>query len=387
MIQIVDKKDCCGCGACVQRCPKLCLTMHEDGEGFLYPEVTQPEHCIHCGLCQSVCPVINPSQPCRPMEVHAAKNSDEQVRMSSSSGGVFSMLAEQTIRQGGVVFGARFDERWEAVHDYAETLEGLEAFRGSKYVQSRIGRAYYKVEGFLRQGRRVLFSGTPCQTAGLKNFLRKEYEGLLCVDIVCHGVPSPKVWREYLSQLKPASEIRGVNFRDKSGGWKRYSLHITGAEGFSLLQPYTENTFMQGFSHDLYLRPSCYACPAKGGRSQSDITLGDFWGVHNVHPSLNDNKGVSAVLVRTQKGRDAFMQLGAESVPSRYEDVLKENPSLEHSAPLTEYRSAFFAQFPLNGFDVIRKINAKLRPNILKRSYRTARTALRTVMIKLHLLQ
>ena len=177
MIDIIDKKDCVGCNACVQRCPKQCITMHEDEQGFLYPKVDL-SLCIHCDLCEKVCPIINQAQPREPLETFAAKNPDDKVRMTSSSGGIFFALAKNIIEEGGVVFGAKFNENWEVVHDYAETLEGVKAFQGSKYVQSRIGDTFRQAEEFLKAGRKVMFTGTPCQIAALGLFLRKDF-GLL----------------------------------------------------------------------------------------------------------------------------------------------------------------------------------------------------------------
>lgn len=209
MIRIYNKHDCCGCNSCVQRCPKSSITMREDEEGFLYPDVDEST-CIDCGLCETVCPVIHQSTVRKPIAVCAAKNKDEKIRLSSSSGGAFTALAESVIDEDGVVFGAKFDEDWSVVHDYMETREGLAAFRGSKYVQSRIGDSFKKAEQFLKAGRKVLFSGTPCQIAGLKRFLRKEYDNLLTVDFICHGVPSPGVWREYLKE-ETARQCGGKN--------------------------------------------------------------------------------------------------------------------------------------------------------------------------------
>lgn len=245
MINIEDKKECCGCSACVQRCPKQCIVMKEDEEGFLYP-VVDKEVCIDCGLCEQVCPVLRQREEREPLEVYAAFNKNEEVRMQSSSGGIFTALAEPIIKEGGVVFGARFNEDWEVVHDYVETVEGLSAFRGSKYVQSRIGCTFSQAEQFLKQGRKVLFSGTPCQIAGLKLFLRKEYENLLSVDFICHGVPSPGVWRQYLNEfivyqgnkkkisffpskpiiLNSIRDISRIEFRNKRLGWKKYSFAL-----------------------------------------------------------------------------------------------------------------------------------------------------------------
>lgn len=200
MINIKDKSNCCGCNACVQKCPKQCISMREDDEGFLYPYVDKIL-CIDCGLCEKTCPVINSKEERKPLNVFAAKKPNDEVRMQSSSGGIFTLLAENVIDEGGVVFGAGFNERWEVVHSFAEKKEDLAKFRGSKYVQSKVGNSYKQAEAFLKQGRKVLYSGTPCQIAGLKQYLRKDYANLLAVDFICHGVPSPGVFRTYLRAI------------------------------------------------------------------------------------------------------------------------------------------------------------------------------------------
>ncbi|MDD4609694.1 MAG: Coenzyme F420 hydrogenase/dehydrogenase, beta subunit C-terminal domain, partial [Bacteroidaceae bacterium] len=228
MIQILDKKACCGCNACVQICPQQCIEMTADEQGFLYPKVQQ-EACIHCGLCEAVCPIIHPKPSRTPLGVYASKCKKERIRLQSSSGGIFTLLAEKTIQDGGVVFGVRFNQQWEAVHDYTETIEGLAAFRGSKYVQSRVGNSFQQARSFLTEGRQVLFSGTPCQIAGLKNFLRKAYSNLCTVDIVCRGLLSPMIWKMYLTKITATEEkkmaaITHITFRDKSMGWRNYHL-------------------------------------------------------------------------------------------------------------------------------------------------------------------
>lgn len=197
MITIIDKSKCCGCTACVQRCPKQCITLKEDDEGFLYPHV-EINKCIGCNLCEKVCPLINISEKKAPIKVLAVKNRNEEERLNSSSGGIFIALAKYVIDHGGVVFGAVFDEKWEVRHTYTENVEGIIAMMGSKYLQSRIENTFSEAEFFLKQGRKVMFTGTPCQIAGLRKFLKKEYTDLLLVDVLCHGVPSPKVWRKYL---------------------------------------------------------------------------------------------------------------------------------------------------------------------------------------------
>lgn len=366
MIDIKEKKDCCGCEACVQRCPKSCITMHEDDEGFFYPRIDK-NICIDCGLCEKVCPVINQAEERKPLAVYAAKHKDEQIRMLSSSGGAFTAIAESVIDEGGVVFGAKFNQCWEVVHSYTETKGGLGVFRGSKYVQSRIGESYRNAEDFLKAGRKVLFSGTPCQIAGLKHFLRKEYDNLLTVDFICHGVPSPGIWQEYLKEeiVRQCGEkktvlyrriheknalIEGISFRDKRLGWKKYSFALAfsttngcGAKNTVLLsEPLDKNIFLRGFLADLYLRPSCHACPSKSLKSGSDITIGDFWGIQHVMPEIDDDKGVSVVMVNSYVGDNFLKKLNLDLWLSDYVIVLGFNHSLEKSALMSKKRNSFF---------------------------------------------
>ena len=394
MIYIDNKKACCGCWACVQRCPRNCITMHEDEEGFSY-HIVDTSACIECGLCEKVCPVLNQAEAKRPLDVYAAINPNEEVRLNSSSGGIFSQLAEKVIADGGVVFGARFDEHWKVVHDYCDTLAGLAAFRGSKYVQSRIGACYRHAENFLKAGRRVLFSGTSCQIAGLHRFLGKEYDNLLTVDVICHGVPSPLVWRKYVEAIKTCPQriigknttlhfadkntaIAGIAFRDKSSGWKRYgftvrSIDENNQERILFRETFYENLFMDGFLKDIYLRPSCYACPSKSGKAQSDITLGDYWGIEHQHPAMDDDKGTSLVLLHTDKGRIAFEALDCSIEASTYEQALAGNPSLERSVGKSLMRKYFYRKFKRSqNVEIIKKtlnkssssLGARLKFNI-----------------------
>ena len=271
MIEIADKSQCCGCSACVQICPKQCITLHEDGEGFLYPKI-QKALCVDCHLCEKTCPVINQGASRLPLKVFAAKSPDAEIKRQSSSGGIFSMLAESVINKGGVVFGARWGENYHLVHGYTETIDGLRYLRGSKYLQSEIGDTFTEVETFLRQDRYVLFSGTPCQIAGLRRFLRKDYEHLILVDFICHGVPSPDVFRQYMKENEQlvgeadkkfrfasllespdGSEIDSlqqpvVYFRDKSFGWKkfRFAFHLKAAEsGSNTVLPSTKKASLR----------------------------------------------------------------------------------------------------------------------------------------------
>lgn len=406
MLQVTDKQDCCGCHACTSVCARQCIAMQEDNEGFLYPVVDEAT-CTDCGLCEKVCPVINQDEPRKPLKVYAAKNRNEEIRRQSSSGGIFTPLAESVIREGGVVFGAKFDTDWNVIHAWTDTIEGIADFRGSKYVQSTIGNTYREAREFLKQGRKVLFSGTPCQIAGLRKFLRKEYVNLLAVDVVCHGVPSPLVWRKYLeetreklraerdagkntvsSSLMDLPVITGISFRDKTHGWKKYGFFLRyaafkAAENSlpvpandserTLLQPFPENVFMKGFLSNLYLRPSCYACSSRTGKSGSDITIADFWGVQNYYPEFDDDRGVGLVLVNTDRGRKAYEQVNTINLETTYEQALNQNPCIEHSVPRTKHVKAFWDNFSLKGMDTVEGIICKMKSGVIIRLYRMGR--------------
>ena len=361
MIDIRDKSQCCGCEACVQRCPKQCISLVEDSEGFLYPQVDK-NVCVDCGLCEKVCPVVNQSDERQPQAVYASINPDFDVRQSSSSGGIFSALADAVLSQGGVVFGVCWDKEWRLVFDYAETRDDLYRFRGSKYLQAHVGDAYIKAEQFLKSGRQVLFTGTACQIAGLKKYLRRDYDNLLAVDVICHGAPSPQVWKKYLDeQLRFIEQNRGsryqiesINFRDKTVGWKNYNFFIglKGADGKVeyFTQPSSQNIFMRGFLRDFYLRPSCYSCPAKSGKSGSDITLGDFWGINQLKPEIDDDRGISAVMVNTLRGASWIGSLSLEQYSMSYDDVCRYNSALVRSVAYPSQRVKFFERYSKESF-------------------------------------
>lgn len=343
MIQIHDKTRCCGCAACVQRCPKRCIAFKADSEGFLYPSV-DTARCVECGVCEQVCPVLHPGSSRQPQACYAAAHIDTAVRYASSSGGVFTALAASVLSSGGVVFGARFAADWSVEHAYTETQEGLSAFRGSKYVQSRIGDSYRQAESFLKEGRVVLFTGTPCQISGLRRYLRKDYERLLTMDFICHGVPSPLVWHHYLQAVRPESSgasLRDISFRDKVHGWHRYSMTIR-YDYATVSHPFLEDPYMRGFLFNLFLRPSCYACVVKSGSSGADLTIGDFWSIGHYHPELDDDGGMSSILVHTSAGVRALENLPLRLYPAAYHEVRKYNSALEHSPKLSESRRARF---------------------------------------------
>ena len=376
MIQITDKSRCCGCQACVQRCPHSCITMQADKEGFLYPSVDM-EACVDCHLCEKVCPEIYPNEPKAPLQVLAAINRKESIRRQSSSGGIYTLLAERTIKKGGIVFGVRFDSQWNAKFDWTDSIEGLSVFRGSKYLQSQVGNTFQQVEHFLKDGKPVLFSGTPCQVAGLKHYLLKEYEQLLTVDFLCHGVPSPKVWQIYLAEQCrklgfSVADIRVINFRNKDIGWKNYALQVEADGGKGFLIPFRENPYMRAFLKDLISRPSCSHCPSKSGRSGSDITIADYWGIDSILPQMDDDKGTGLVMINSLKGEEACADLDMVVHQTTLEDAKRKNGGFLDIIPPHPKRDNFFHRLDCSK-SIIDLMNKNLRPPLLKRIKRRLR--------------
>lgn len=391
MIKIQNKKDCCGCSACVQKCPKTCIRMKPDEEGFLYPSIDQTV-CVDCGLCENVCPVINKREEIVPVITLAVKNINEEIRLKSSSGGVFSALAIKVLKDGGLVFGAKFNEKWEVVHDCIEEIDDLHLFQGSKYVQSAIGETFSQAKSFLRKGKIVLFSGTPCQIAGLKNFLGEEYLNLLTVEVVCHGTPSPMIWSDYLHYLivnqkikgaRSLSDISSISFRSKVTGWKNSSFEIRTAMGNSFRETFNTNIFMKGFLNNLYLRPSCYCCPARKGRSGADISLADFWGVSNLHKGIDDDKGIGLVFANSSSGIDYLESIAPtlSSIESVYDVAVKYNPCIVTNVEEPLSREDFFNDYKEKKIYAIKSVCKDMEPSILKRCINVIKAILRTVVL------
>ena len=367
MITISHKYDCVGCTACAAVCPQQCIQMRPNEEGFLYIH-TDTNKCIDCHLCEKVCPVINRNNAKKPIRTIAAKNVDLQTRLVSSSGGIFTLLAQHVIDAGGVVVGASYDNEWQVRHIIIENREDIPQLQGSKYMQSSMGDCFRMAEKRLKEGTLTLFSGTPCQIAGFKKFLRRDYNNLITVDIVCHGVPSPLIWKEYLKSINPKQKsISKVNMRDKTTGWQRYSINIKCADGSTLLaERASHNLYMRGFLSGVYTRPSCFQCPAKGGRSGSDITLGDFWGVRHVVKQMADKKGVSLLLANTERGVELLNSISFSQVQTSYEEALRYNPSIEHSTKEPLFRNDFWIQYNQTGIVALENILPKKSKNPLR---------------------
>ncbi len=307
------------------------------------------------------------------MRVLAVNNKDEAVRKNSSSGGVFHLFAESVIKDGGVVFGAKFDSSFDVVHGYAEDMDGVRSFMGSKYVQSSVGSAYRDAESFLKSGRKVLFSGTPCQIAALKKYLGKEYRNLITVDFICHGVPSRRVFREYLGEVAKGREIAKVNFRDKTEGWRVFSLKVDFADGSTYRKNLEEDPFVCGFLKNLYLRPSCYQCAYRGFERPADVTLADFWGVQNIMPEIYDDKGTSIVIIRKdslekliEDKKDALLirELDAQTVQ-------KTNVAVEKSCTAHPKRAEFFeTPYKSVGKAIYKVVKDPLKIRVKKKLYK-----------------
>lgn len=346
---------CSGCTACMVGCPVQCIHMKPDMDGFLYPHI-QADVCLHCGKCERICPVLNNTREDTLLPVaYAAKNKDAGIKAHSSSGGVFSALAEDTISRGGAVFGARLTEILTVEHCMVESVQELASLRGSKYVSSQLGDCFRQVREQLNAGRPVLFSGTPCQVEGVLAFLNRPYDNLLTADLICHGVPSAKVWTAYCAEreAKQNARITFASFRNKDRGWKQFSMKLEFDNGAVYRSSLQEDPFLRAFLTNLCLRPSCHDCVFKSKNRKSDITLADFWGVQQIMPQEDDDQGVSLVLAHSEKGKKALRRL-EESVtllPTDLEPAIERNRAMVRSVTPHHFRDYFFHRLGKVGFD------------------------------------
>ena len=344
-------EDCTGCESCKNVCSRKAIIMEEDKEGFLYPRI-DVNRCIGCGKCETVCPFIhnNNLEKDKEPKAYAFYNKNIKERMDSSSGGIFTLLAKYVFSKKGIVFGAAFDESWDVHHVSIECVDDLVLLRGSKYVQSQIGDIYKQVRFELHRGRAVLFSGTPCQIEGLHAFLGYQDKNLILVDLICHGVPSPLVWREYLKlrRFGGNADIKKINFRSKNITWEKFFLEII----YQNLNKYSvsldNDLYLRGFLQNLYLRPSCYNCHFKKKHHVSDFTIADFWGVDKILPKMNDHKGTSLVLLHTQKAEQIFEEIEGEKEKVIFESAIKMNGAMLYSPKKNLKRDAFFKELEQN---------------------------------------
>ena len=349
---IIEENKCTGCSACMNICPQKCITMEMNKEGFLFPFIDK-EKCTNCGLCKKICPILNNNNEKSFEEIIAIKNKNKDIVENSSSGGLFYELAKYTLENEGYVVGAGYDDEFNVVHQMIDSVSDIPKLMTSKYVQSKIGCIYNEIKEKLKEEKNVLFTGTPCQIAGLKAFLRKDYSNLICVDLICHGAPSPGVFAKYRDYIKKnfldEKEIKNINFRSKKVDWKRFSLQISSSD-----KTYSEllynDSYMKGFLNNLYLRKSCHECIYKKYSSNSDITMADAWGIDEVNNSFFDSRGVSLALINTSKGKKLLENINDkfEITKFEYDDIKKYNSCVYKPSIMHKNRNKFFNEYGKN---------------------------------------
>lgn len=357
MIEIRDKSLCCGCTACMAVCPHDAISMSPDALGFAYP-VVDLSRCVGCGLCDSVCSFASREKTGtfpEKIAVSAARHKDPGVLSSSQSGGVFTALSDVVLAEEGVIYGAAIDENLEVSHIRAQSPQERDRMRGSKYVQSAMGDAFRAVRDDLRSGRKVMFTGTPCQTAALKSFLPSSlHDNLILVDFLCHGVPSPAVWNAYVASQKRKGEIVRADFRDKSiAGWKDHQESFTYSDGRVL----SSETFKVLFYKNIMLRHSCGSCTYDLTDRDSDIVIADFWGISEVHPEMDGDAGTSMVYCRTDKGRRlldaASVHMNTAEVIIDRDFLARKNPNAVRNTHVHPQREEFEKAFADKGFSYV----------------------------------
>lgn len=379
---LANANNCTGCGACGAVCPTQAITLCKDSNGFRYPTVDK-ELCVNCMRCQKVCPCLKDTVASSELSLWAIRNKDEEVLHSSSSGGLFSLLAMVYLRNGGVVCGCAMDDDCKGgSHIIIESADALSRLRGSKYIESSVGDCLATVKKFLDAGRHTLFCGTPCQIAGLKSYLNRQYDQLLTVDFICHGVSSPAVWKRYVETVEQEQNKMAVSasFRDKTIGWHSFSVKLAFSDGSTFTKKLSESLFMRGYLENLFLRNSCYSCRFKGDNYYSDLTMADFWGIDEFFPELDDNKGYSLGVAHTQNGQKILEQIQpyADMMELTHSQAFKRNQSYYHKATGNLFRNRALKEFKHMPFaQVIEKycglsLAAKVRRK-LSRVYTTMR--------------
>ena len=379
MIDKVSVQECAICGACINACPVDAISLDKVYLDFRYPQINE-DICIHCNRCEKACPILgNKGKPGEGYPVaFAAKSENDPMRMRSSSGGVFYELADQMLRDGGYVCGAVFDDEFHVKHILSNAKEDILRMMGSKYAQSDVGYCYREIKEELNAGEKVLFSGCPCQVAGLRTFLGKEYPNLLLVELICHGIPSDHMLQTYIhmQEKKYGAKLKRMEFRNKAKGWHNSSVRMEFENHRIYSIPYTADAYTIGFLRNITLKSSCYDCHFRNFTAGSDITLGDFWGAEVELPE-DDNNGISAILVNSGKGMDIIDRCNLALTPANVETVIKYNKNLLCSAALSPQRSLFYASADTNGLE--EAIRRYLEESTIQKLKRQSRYALRCI--------
>ena len=379
MIDKVSVQECAICGACINACPVDAISLDKVHLDFRYPQINE-DICIHCSQCEKACPILgNKGKPGEGYPVaFAAKSENDPMRMRSSSGGVFYELADQMLRDGGYVCGAVFDDKFHVKHILSYAKEDILRMMGSKYAQSDVGYCYREVKDVLEKGCKVLFSGCPCQVAGLRTFLGKEYPNLVLVELICHGIPSDHMLQTYIGmqERKYGARLTRMEFRNKKKGWHNSSVRMEFGHHRTYSKPEAADAYMNGFLGSVTLKPTCYQCHFRNFTAGSDIILGDFWGAE-VELPVDDNKGISAILVNSGKGMDVLDRCNLTLTPANVETVIKYNRNLLCSAAPSPQRSSFYASADTNGLE--EAIRRYLEESTIQKLKRQSRYALRCI--------
>lgn len=355
MIKMSDKDLCCGCGACANACPKKCISMVSDDKGFLHPVIDESK-CIKCNKCEKVCQIYNHHNVLQVMDtpiVYACHSLSENQRTESSSGGISVVLADYVIENGGVVFGVVYDDNMKAIHCKIDNKNDICKLQKSKYVQSDIGDVYSEVHKLLIEGVMVLFTGTPCQIGGLYQYLQKDYENLITMDIICFGVPSPKIFKDYVEwfERKEKQKILNIDYRNKTKGWNSSSTQIICESGKEYLMDTNKNEYYNIFRSHIAIRSSCNHCLYTNMQRYADISAGDYWGIENFDNEYDTFKGVSKVLINTEKGKKVWDCIKDKMCSKEMSVESAIRPNLVAPSKVHEKREEFFETYNRAGFE------------------------------------
>lgn len=342
-----NEKLCVGCGLCARVCDKNAITMSASEGGFLYPQI-DAEKCVSCSKCKSFCPVGKERREVTPLECYALADNRSEQRCKSASGGAATLFFEEMLGSGGTVCGCRLDESLKAVHDTADSVESIDLFRDSKYVQSDMSAAWDKMSDCLSSGKKLLVSGTPCQIAAVNSRFGKN-DNLTTVDFVCSGVPDPQIFEIYKSDIEKASgkKIKEFCFRDKTNGWKKSNIRVVFTDGTQQIITRKDSYYFGLFGANMYFRECCYSCRFKKFNTYADITVGDYWGIEKLYPELDDDGGCSLVIVNTDKGKALADRVKDRCTvaPTPLEFAVETHPKLEKSINRAKYRDLFFCVY------------------------------------------